>query len=301
MRDSLPGEQDSREIATPATVMLWHAEDLQAQIKPLLPGLSVEVVAHMASTNTELLHRSRSGLGPCLLVAEHQTVGRGRQGRLWQAVPGASLTFSLALTLAQPNWSGLSLAVGVALAEALDPEPRKSAALHIGLKWPNDLWLVDASGAGRKLGGILIETVNAPDKHAHDKRWVVIGVGLNVLPVYLPDLQAGAACLQEIMPGATPPLALATLALPLVQALQQFELEGFCAFAQRFARRDFLQGKLIHTTQANARTGLAQGVGSDGSLQLLTEEGRLHAIGSGEVSVGLQTLDQDRFLGTPAC
>ena len=61
---------------------------------------------------------------PCLLVAEHQTLGRGRQGRSWLAHAGASLTFSLGLPLAPRDWSGLSLAVGVALADALEaPEP----------------------------------------------------------------------------------------------------------------------------------------------------------------------------------
>lgn len=322
MSDSLSGELAPSEVATDAGSMVWHAEELWAQLEPYLPGLSVEVVARISSTNTALLDRSRTSsaralntsssrwgqvrrsvegmafgrrsvdLQPCLLVAEYQTAGRGRQGRPWQAVPGASLTFSLALTLAPPDWSGLSLAVGVALAEALDPGPWAPEALQIGLKWPNDLWLMDASGAGRKLGGILIETVHAPDK-----RLAVIGFGLNVLPLYPSDVKTGVACLQEIMPHATPPWALATLALPLVQALQQFEREGFEAFAERFARRDILRGKQIHTTQAGASKGLAQGIGRDGSLQLVTEDGRMHAINSGEVSVRLDPPGPDSSFG----
>ena len=122
----------------------WGAEALWEQLTPQLPGLSVEVVARISSTNTALLERARivaptrddgdaaqvrrsvesaafgrraADLQPCLLVAEHQTHGRGRQGRLWQAAPGASLTFSLALPLSPQDWSGLSLAVGVALFE----------------------------------------------------------------------------------------------------------------------------------------------------------------------------------------
>ena len=101
----------------------WGAESLWEQLTPQLPGLSVEVVARIASTNSALLERARivapssddgdvaqvrrsvessafgrraADLQPCLLVAEHQTHGRGRQGRVWQAAPGASLTFSLA-------------------------------------------------------------------------------------------------------------------------------------------------------------------------------------------------------------
>ena len=58
---------------------------------------------------------------PCLLVAEQQLRGRGRVGRSWQSRAGASLTFSLALPLSPVDWSGRSLAVGVALAGALEP------------------------------------------------------------------------------------------------------------------------------------------------------------------------------------
>ena len=65
--------------------------------------------------------RRSADVQPCLLVAEQQTRGRGRLGRGWIASAGASLTFSLALPLAPEEWSGLSLAVGLALAEALDP------------------------------------------------------------------------------------------------------------------------------------------------------------------------------------
>src|SRR5438105_5161940 len=155
----------------------WGAEALWEQLTPLLPGLSVEVVARISSTNTALLERARivqpagddtdaaqvrrsvestafgrraADLQPCLLVAEHQTHGRGRHGRLWQAAPGASLTFSLGLPLAPKDWAGLSLAVGVALADALDP-PAEGQPPRIAVKWPNDLFLLDEQhDGGRK-------------------------------------------------------------------------------------------------------------------------------------------------------
>ena len=323
MSDSLFGELGPSDTFVGTGGMVWNAEGLWAQLEPYLPGLSVEVVARMASTNTALLDRSRASsaqasssgnqrgvqvrrsaesmafgrrsvdLQPCLLVAEYQTAGRGRQGRPWQAVSGASLTFSLALTMAPADWSGLSLAVGVALAEALDPGPWAPNAMRIGVKWPNDLWLMDPSGAGRKLGGILIETVNAPGK-----RLVVVGLGLNVLPLYPSDVKTGVACLQEINPHATPPSALATLALPLVKALQQFERGGFEAFEERFEARDILRGKSVHTTQAGAGKGTAQGIGRDGSLRLVTEDGRLHVISTGEVSVRLEPSDTKSCLAS---
>ena len=305
----------------------WQSEALWAQLLPHLPGLSVEVVARLPSTNSALLERARGAGGrstetnqaesewgqvrrsvesaafgrrsvdlqPCLLVAEHQTGGRGRQGRPWQAVAGASLTFSLALPMAPSDWSGLSLAVGVALAETLDP-CAPGQIPRIGLKWPNDLWLMDgglaAPSTGRKLAGILIETVNAPGA-----RLVVVGIGLNVLPLYPTDVKAGVACWQEIVPDATPPAALAQVALPLVQALQLFEREGFAAFETRYAARDILRGRQIHTTLAAAKTAMAQGVGPGGALRVITDDGVEHSINSGEVSVRLDPPGPDSTFG----
>lgn len=105
----------------PAPTLDWQAAPLQAALRELLPGLVVQVVAEDTSTNATLLARSRGeepDRQPCLLVAEHQTAGRGRMGRAWLASRGDSLTFSLALPYAPAGWSGLSLAVGVALAAA---------------------------------------------------------------------------------------------------------------------------------------------------------------------------------------
>jgi len=291
---------------SPQPPLHWGAEALWAQLEPRLPGLSVEVVEHIASTNSALLERARSvgdireegeiaqvwrsvesgafgrrsaDMQPCLLVAEHQTHGRGRHGRSWQAARGASLTFSLALPLAPRDWSGLSLAVGVALADALDP-PRDGASTRIGVKWPNDLWLRDGDG-GRKLGGILIETVAAGAR-----RLAVIGVGLNVLPLDAADASSGFACLQELDAGASAPQALARVAAPLLDALLQFERDGFEPFALRFAARDLLRERHVHTTAPDATEGVAIGVSASGALLLRTVDG-VRAVSSGEVSVRL--------------
>jgi len=295
----------------PSPPLHWGAESLWEQLEPLLPGLSVEVVARSPSTNTALLERARvvrtpeedngavlvrrsvesaafgrraADVQPCLLVAEHQTGGRGRHGRSWQAAKGASLTFSLALPLHMNDWAGLSLAVGVTLADALEPD--LGSAPRLGLKWPNDLWLMDrplaspAAGpvTGRKLGGILIETVAAGTR-----RLAVVGIGINVLP--LPGTEGSqCACVQEIDAGIDAPAALARVALPLVQALKLFEREGFAAFEQRYARRDLLIGQEVRTTQADVPEGQARGVTAQGALRVHTSGGEV-LVSSGEVSV----------------
>ena len=286
----------------------WGAEALWQQLLPLLPGLTVEVVARADSTNSRLIERARAAAGdpeapvtrpgqidaderptphgrrardlePCLLVAEQQTRGRGRLGRDWKSGAVDSLTFSLALPLTPRDWSGLSLAVGLALAEALDAAPPATAP-RIGLKWPNDLWLWDGPGAGRKLGGILIETVSVGRS-----RMCVVGVGLNVRPVAVDGV--ATASLQELLPGIDAPAALARIALPLVQALRRFEREGFAALVDAYARRDLLRGQPLSTSDAQARGGVAEGVDAGGALQLRDADGRLQRIVSGEVSVRL--------------
>ena len=297
----------------------WHAEALWQQLQPLLPGLSVEVLRSTTSTNTALLQRARvrpdaegdasvivrrsvesaafgrraSDWQPCLLIAEQQSAGRGRQGRGWHSQPGASLTFSLGVGLAAAEWSGLSLAIGVALCEALDPFPAMAAGTpdvdrpHLMLKWPNDLWLVDSaagpgvSGAGRKLGGILIETVTAGTQ-----RLAIIGIGLNVCEFDVAQASTGFAALQELDPAATAPGVLARVALPLVQAIKLFEREGFASFAARFEARDLLRGHRVRTTHPDARDGVAAGVSMQGAL-LVQTEGAVLAVASGEVSVRL--------------
>ncbi len=300
---------------TVAVHLHWGAETLWQQLEPLLPGLSVEVLARAESTNTVLLERARvlggardapisrpgeldnavaggptplgrrgADVQPCLLVAEQQTRGRGRLGRDWVSSSGASLTFSLALPLAPVDWSGLSLAVGLALAEALEPAPGAAPGPRLQLKWPNDLWLVDEPGApgrGRKLGGILIETVSVGHR-----RMCVVGVGLNVLPQPVPDFPHGYASLQELRPGIGAPAVLACVAEPLVRALLDFQARGFAPLVAAYARRDLLRGQAVTTTLADVPAGVADGVDERGALRVLA--GGVHLVVSGEVSVRLE-------------
>ncbi|MFM7533906.1 MAG: biotin--[acetyl-CoA-carboxylase] ligase [Rubrivivax sp.] len=278
---------------TPAPTLEWSAAALQAELQALQPGLAVEVLAEDASTNTTLLARARQAGGngaAWLLVAEHQSAGRGRMGRAWYAARGDSLTFSLGLRRATVQGSGLSLAVGVALAEALDPSGRS-----IGLKWPNDLWLRGTQpGSGRKLGGILIETASA-----ERGRVCVVGVGLNVrapgAPAGAPAgregregqpaFATGVAGLCEIDEQASAPRVLRRVAEPLLRAWLRFEREGLAPFLGAFEARDLLRGQRVTTTLAGLPTGTAIGVDADGALRVRDEAGRLHRVSAGEVSV----------------
>ena len=245
--------------------MNWPAEAIWEAVAPLLPGFTVEVLPELDSTNTELMRRARAGqFAPVLLVAERQTAGRGRLGRSWHSGAGDALTFSLGLPLAPADWSGLSLAVGVAVAEALNPAIR--------LKWPNDLWWQD-----RKLGGILIETAVGLQA-----RYAVIGIGLNIAPRAADGLSTAPAALQELAPGLGAPAALERIALPLVQAVQAFEQYGFAPFQARFNARDALADRAVKLSDGTS--GTAHGASESGALLVHTAAG-MAAVTSSEVSV----------------
>lgn len=276
----------------------WGVAALQSRLDALWPGLALEVVASLGSSNTELLERARSrrrsDLAPCLLVAEEQTAGRGRLGRPWLSTPGHSLTFSLGLPWRSRHWEGLSLAVGVALAEALEPAAggRGGVSKHhgrIALKWPNDLWLRDATaaGGGRKLGGILVETQGAGLGPA-DARPLVVGVGLNVaLPAPAEGLRHAPAGLVELDSGHTAPAVLARAAPALLTALRRFADEGLAPFVAGFAARDLLRGQALDIDNPGngaALHGVADGIDGRGALRLLTPGGCV-AVSSGEASV----------------
>lgn len=365
-------QHDGAPPASPSSID-WGVQALWERLAPLLPGLTIEVVARVDSTNSELLRRARAqqvtgdegadavvrpsvesrafgrraaDLLPCLLIAEHQFAGRGRQGRNWESAAGASLTFSLILPLPIADWSGLSLAVGVAVCEAvaaLDPDPDTDHrhGLRCAIKWPNDLWLVAAqeaapTAAGRKLGGILVETVAAG---AGTQRLVVVGVGLNVLPLHAAATGSGAgagidaastsctskpaastpgastgaltsgasrsgaltsgfASLSEIDPGASVATVLARVAPTLVDALHQFQREGFGGFVPRFDALDLLRNQRVTTTHEQAPQGTARGVTASGGLRVETPLGTVE-VTSGEVSVRIATEAGDRSrLGT---
>lgn len=246
----------------------WPAEAIREAISPLLPGFTVEILPQIDSTNSELMRRARTGrMEPVLLVAQRQTAGRGRLGRTWVSSAGGSLSFSLGLALAPADWSGLSLAVGVSLAESLHP--------RIQLKWPNDLWLSE-----RKLAGVLIETASFGE--GGGQRYAVIGVGINIVACEPPGLPVPPAWLQELLPGVLPGDALLRLAAPLVQAIQAFETMGFAPFQARFNARDALRDRAV--VLSDGTTGTAHGVGEGGALLVHTARG-MNAVTSSEVSV----------------
>jgi BirA family transcriptional regulator, biotin operon repressor / biotin---[acetyl-CoA-carboxylase] ligase len=252
----------------------WPAEQIWQEVMalgmPSLASFSVEILPEVDSTNTELMRRARAGrVEPTLLVAESQTAGRGRLGRGWVSSVGDSMTASLGLSLGPQSWDGLSLVVGISLAESLHEQ--------IQLKWPNDLFI-----SGRKLGGILVETTTWPSA-GPSERFAVVGMGLNIaLPHSQDPLRTPPAALQSLDPGLSASVALGRIASRLVTDLMRFEREGFAAFTARFARRDALAERTVELSDGTQ--GIARGVDETGAL-LVHTAGQLQRVTSSEVSV----------------
>ncbi|KFI07315.1 biotin--[acetyl-CoA-carboxylase] ligase [Massilia sp. BSC265] len=243
-------------------------------------GVAVEVVPETGSTNADLLARAAQLTQPVLLVAEHQTAGRGRAGRSWLSSAGNSLTFSLAWKFdgGLQQLSGLPLAVGVALGDALG-----QLGVQVQLKWPNDV-LKD----GDKLAGILIETQSA-SVDSGGGTWAVIGIGLNlIMPDEVEALLGRSAAGAPWLARMERDVLMAALLDALADALRLFAQQGFAAFSARWNLRHAWQGRpvVILDDGQVLQEGLAAGVDDSGRLLLDTAEGRTTVL-AGDVSLRL--------------
>ncbi|MCR1782785.1 biotin--[acetyl-CoA-carboxylase] ligase [Nocardioides carbamazepini] len=143
--------------------------DRLAGVSELTPDLSFELLAETPSTNEVAAQRARAGAHEGLVVvADHQSSGRGRLDRTWQTPPGTAVTFSLLLrpTVPPTSWPWLPLLVGHNVAKAIT-----ALGYDAAVKWPNDV-LLDGD---RKVAGILVERVETPTGPA-----AIVGVGINV-------------------------------------------------------------------------------------------------------------------------
>ncbi len=245
----------------------------------LLAGrFDVDALAECDSTSSELLRRAERGApAGSVIVADHQSAGRGRRGRPWLSAPEASLTFSLLWRFTGPpgQLAGLSLAVGVAVARALEA----SGVAGIELKWPNDI-LLD----GGKVGGILIELEAAPGSML-----AVIGIGLNLqLPATGDEemLHPPAALAQALSPVPDRHQLLAQLLIDLATVLDGFAETGFAAVRDDWQARHAWQGRYVRLLNGGLvdREGKCLGADTDGALLLKTAAGVERCL-SGDLSL----------------
>ena len=237
---------------------------------------NVETFTSIDSTSNELKRRAEAGtsIDRTVVVAHTQSAGRGRMGRTWIDQPGGSLLFSIGWHASVPaaKLSGLSLAIGVAAVDALEFE----GVAGLQLKWPNDVML-----RHRKLGGILIETVNARGG-ALD---VIVGVGINLSLSALTreHVDGGVIALGDTGWQGDAQRLLETMLSSLSDVLDRFPHDGFAPWRERWIQRHAHQGRNVTIWRSGQEiaAGRAIDVDVDGALLLQTTAG-LRRFTSGE-------------------
>ncbi len=273
---SIPGR--GYKLAVPFIKL--HAQNIAAQLGALASHFDIEVVDEIASTNTVLLNVRNTDGRIKVLIAESQSQGRGRRGRVWQASLGGSLTFSLRWQFDKPagQLGGASLAVGLALAEALIDAGLYGAQL----KWPNDI-VVD----GKKCAGILIETQGDVFEPAS----LVIGIGVNyrLHPEYQKNIDQPvcdyASNALQLVPRD---VLLSVIFRHIWERLSTFNTHGFAPLKEAWLKHHAYANCSVVASFGDGRKldGLIVDIAEDGAL-ILQVGSRREVLYSGEVSLRL--------------
>ncbi len=242
---------------------------------PILVQSSVD------STNAEIFRRLDAGTpAPFVLMAERQTAGRGRRGRVWASPFAENLYCSLVLRVdgGMSQVEALSLTVGLAVARALQSCGVEGARL----KWPNDV-LVD----GRKISGILLELAGDPADVCH----VVIGIGINVNMTFdAPGvIDQPWTSVRQCLGRAIDRNDLAVeLLLQLHDCLSVHWQHGFAGLREQWEALHAWRGRSVALTAgSNATLGVVLGVDERGAIRL-NVDGVDRAFSGGELSLRLQ-------------
>jgi BirA family transcriptional regulator, biotin operon repressor / biotin---[acetyl-CoA-carboxylase] ligase len=247
-------------------------------MRPLRPhpgtGALGGPLVHLSAVDSTNDHARRLALAGAphgtVVVAEEQTAGRGRQGRVWSAPAGRALTLSALVRLPAAALEPLPLTVALAVCEACEA----LAPVACRIKWPNDVWI-----DGRKVAGVLIEGRPLDG-------WAVIGVGLNVNTSEdeFPEELGGSAVSLRIAAGRPIDRDEALDALLARLAEWVARVEDPAGIASAFRERDVLHGERIAwSADGTTREGEARGIEDDGALVVFTDAGERVRLDAGEV------------------
>lgn len=230
----------------------------------------------MGSTNAEVKQLSLQGApAGSLCLCEQQTAGKGRLGRRWESPAGVGLWQSVLLrpAIAPGDAPLITLVAAMAMAQAV----RETTGLDIRIKWPNDLIC-----QGKKLCGILLEAAGSMDQLES----VIVGVGLNVKKgAYPAELEGKAGCIADF---TEPPLRRTILVhylAALEQLMDSMEHQGFAAIMAAYRSMSCTLGSRVNVVGSVNLLGVAEDIDSTGALLVRTDDGELHRVLSGDVSV----------------
>lgn len=242
-------------------------------------NLDLYLFSSLGSTNVEAKNLLNSPeVKSVLVLTEMQTAGKGRRGRTWQSPFGQNLAITLGAKIDTDisKLQGLSLAIAVELKESLN----KFAAIDVGFKWPNDIYVND-----KKLCGILVEV--AGDFSGPFS--LIMGIGLNLKSSSaFNSIDQPYICLDELGIEFDKNLFAIDLAVRLEKMISKFLNKGFQAWQARWNKAHLWKDKQAEVIHSNLskRVTLKQ-VNSDGALLVINSEGNEEVINSGEISLRL--------------
>jgi BirA family biotin operon repressor/biotin-[acetyl-CoA-carboxylase] ligase len=252
------------------------------ELRPLLNthdiGRELHWYAELASTSDRAKELAEEGAEHGeVVVAEVQTAGRGRRGRVWTSPPGRNLAFSVVLRpdLPPARAPELTLVASIAVCDAL-----RQAGVAAGIKWPNDVL-----ASGRKIAGILTELAAEPDR----VHWVVLGVGVNVnaRAEDFPEELRGDVTSVLLERGEPAPRALfaAACLTGLEEWLDRHAEDGFGVVRRAWRDRSVTLGREV-SVRADGReiVGTAVDLDEDGAL-LVRDATGLQRILAGDVTL----------------
>ena len=263
-------------LSTPIEIL--NKSCIQNAISSVSAHLRVETFFSIASTNQYLLDELATGeTKTTIVLAEHQSAGRGRRGRNWVSPFGANLYLSLLYRFKQPaqGLMGLSLAIAVAISRAI----HETVAVDVQLKWPNDILY-----QGKKLCGILIEL----QTEGFGPAAAVIGIGLN-MRLSEQDKQKitqPSIALDEVVatPVSRNQLAIAVIK-HVLQVLHEFETSGLHSILTHWQQLDANLDRPVCVLLGNQQIrGISRGVDENGAL-LVESKGKIQRYYSGEISL----------------
>lgn len=262
----------------PRPIDWLDAERIRLSLGSHAAAYDVQLVDSIESTNTALMQAGlRGAASGSVVCSEYQHAGRGRRGRSWHAVLGGSLTFSVLWRFDHglQSLAGLSLAVGLAIARALN----RLGPHRTRLKWPNDV-LMDY----RKLAGILVEVQGDLDGAA----LAVVGIGLNVnlSPAQRDAVDQAVVDLAEMGIAADRSAVLAACLRELDAVMTVFRQHGFAGLRDDWMALDAYGGKTVSLKLPDSREvhGTVSGVDANGAL-LLRDAAGVQMFSGGEISL----------------
>jgi BirA family biotin operon repressor/biotin-[acetyl-CoA-carboxylase] ligase len=232
----------------------------------------------LPSTNTEAARQASLGApdGLCV-IAREQTAGRGRERRIWLSPMDAGLYLSIVL---RPVWEVrywplVTLMAAVAIHDTLESD----FGIDCDIKWPNDIHC-----GGRKICGVLAETVETPSGQG-----LILGIGINLTRSALPpELETVATSIEEqtsVAPDTEALIAGLLRKLSVFYESMQSPNGPSVITAEWSKRSSYTMGKRVRVTFAQESVeGVTRGLETDGALRVETDTGAIKVIHSGDVT-----------------